>query len=347
MAASAGTDTRARSLPRGRPAAAVIVFLVLLTAQAHCLTIKLGSLMPAGSPWDLVLRKLAREWSSLSGGEVETIVYSGGVIGDEDGMVRKMRIGQIHAAGLTIKGVNRIVPGILAVAAPMLYRDDAELDYAFTRMRPVLDAQVEAHGYTVLLWTNVGWVQFLASRPVVRPDDLRGLKMWVWSGDPEEERAWRSEGFQPVVRAATEIMVGLQSRAIQAIAANPVVAAGYQWFTSIPHLSELDWAPFLGAVVIKTETWQKIPERFREPFRARARDAEVELTAAVAEANSAAIAVMRKYGLQTHAVPEAAREEWQAVADHGFGALIGKTFDPATYELARSYVAEYRRLRQQ
>jgi TRAP-type C4-dicarboxylate transport system substrate-binding protein len=321
-----------------------VIFLLLggLVAEGQTTTLKLGSLMPSGSPWDLTLRKMAAEWSEISGGRVEMIVYPGGVAGDEAALIRKMRIGQIQCAGITIRGVNKIAPGSIAVAAPMLYRDDEELDYVFARLRDTLEDRVEAQGYVVLMWNQAGWVQFLAQQPVITPDDLRGLRMWIWEGETEEEQVWRAQGFQPVTRPATEIMVGLQTGAIQAMAANPVAAAGYQWFTAIPHLSDLLWAPFLGAVVVRQDVWNRIPSDMRERMRASARRYETELTQKVREANKRAIQVMEEYGLTLHMVPPEARRQWEELAKVGFGSLLGKTLDPDLYALAERLVAEYR-----
>ena len=43
------------------------------------------------------------------------------------------------------------------------------------------------------------------------------------------------------------------------------------------------------------------------------------------------------------AATPAERAEWQALADYAFGVLVGKSFDKATWEAARGFVAEYRR----
>ena len=55
-----------------------------------------------------MLLDMGQEWKKSSKNSVKLRVYPGGVIGDERDMVRKMRIGQIHAAAITTEGYLRL-----------------------------------------------------------------------------------------------------------------------------------------------------------------------------------------------------------------------------------------------
>ena len=72
--------------------------------------IKLATLAPEGTEWHGMLLSMGQEWKKISRKSVNLRVYPGGVIGDERDMVRKMRIGQIHAAAITTEGLTEIVP---------------------------------------------------------------------------------------------------------------------------------------------------------------------------------------------------------------------------------------------
>jgi len=107
---------------------AIVIALAVAAQAAAGQVIKLGTLAPAGSPWEQALRKLAGDWSRLSIGRVSLRIYPGGVAGDEDDMLRKIRIGQLNAAALSGPGLSTIVPGVLALQVPLLVTDDDELD---------------------------------------------------------------------------------------------------------------------------------------------------------------------------------------------------------------------------
>ncbi len=58
---------------------------------------------------------MVEAWKQASGGTVKVRLYLGGVAGDEPNMVRKMRVGQLHAAALTGAGLSEIAPEIRAL----------------------------------------------------------------------------------------------------------------------------------------------------------------------------------------------------------------------------------------
>src|SRR2546421_2181948 len=99
---------------RLRPLLSVLAVLVLAAwsprAARADVEIKLGTLAPKGSTWDILIKEMAQKWSEVSGGKVKLRTYPGGVLGNEGDMVRKMRIGQLSAAALTAIGLHDITP---------------------------------------------------------------------------------------------------------------------------------------------------------------------------------------------------------------------------------------------
>ena len=75
-----------------------------VTAQT---VLKIATLAPEGSSWIIALRQIDAEIRSETDGQVRLKIYAGGVQGDEDVMLRKIRIGQLHAAGLGGPGISR------------------------------------------------------------------------------------------------------------------------------------------------------------------------------------------------------------------------------------------------
>ncbi len=88
----------------------LVLYALLSTVPAPAQTIKLGTLAPKGSPWYNIFRDMAQAWKEASGGKIRFRIYPGGVAGDEPDMVRKIRIGQLHAAVLSGTGLSHIAP---------------------------------------------------------------------------------------------------------------------------------------------------------------------------------------------------------------------------------------------
>jgi TRAP-type C4-dicarboxylate transport system substrate-binding protein len=315
--------------------------LLMTAVCAPALTIKLGSLAPGGSPWELMLRRIAAEWGRLSGGSVNVRIYSGGVAGDEPDMVRKMRIGQLNAAAMTVSGLQGIFNGVKTLSFPLFIRSDAELDYVLSRMKPDFEREMESRGFKVVMWSPGGWTYFFSRRPVVRPDDLRRQKLWVWAGDPDEVSAWQSSGFQVVPLASTDIMTSLQGGMIDALVSSPLLTASNQWFGIVSNMCGLRLAPLWGAVVVSTRTWAEIPAELQPRLISSAQEITDSIAPQITNADSEAIGIMKKYGLTITEVPPAAEREWENIVDRGFTLLIGKSYDRASYETARKYLEEY------
>jgi len=297
--------------------------LICTSVPGYAQTIKLGTLAPEGSPWHQIIRDIAESWKEISGGQVEVRIYAGGVAGDESDMVRKLRVGQLHAAALTGEGLARIAQEVQALQMPMMFRSDEELDYVRGKIGPRLEEIFEQRGFILLAWGDAGWVHFFAQQPVVHPDDLKPMKLFTWAGETAIVEAYKDAGYQPVPLAATDILMALHSGLINAFPTTPVAALSFQWFGLAPHMTDLKWAPLVGAVVISKRAWERIPEELRPKFHDAARRAGDRLQARVRTLGDEAVAVMQKHGLSVHAVPEAIVPAWEQAARAGYSRLVG------------------------
>ena len=102
---------------------------------------KIGSLAPSGSVWARQFDKFAAEVKDKTNGEVGFRSYAGGVMGDDQAMYRKMRVGQLHGGGFTMTGIGKIVPDFRVVAVPFLFNSYAEVDYVLRGLQPILIEQ--------------------------------------------------------------------------------------------------------------------------------------------------------------------------------------------------------------
>lgn len=325
----------------------IILWILLLFLSSHALTVKLGSLAPNGSPWDIALRKVAAQWASLSNGKVILKIYPGGIAGGEEDMIRKMRIGQLNAAGVTGVGMCRVFSGILALQLPLLIRTDQELFYVLEKMMPKFEKELADKGFKVLIWSKVGWVHFFSKRPVVKPDDLRAHKLFNYSGDPDGTQAWKQAGFHPVPLSPTELMTSLQSGMVDAFTTTPLSAAAYQWFGLAKNMCGMKWAPLIGGVIIAQKTWKKIPPPLQAKLSAAATKIGVEAQENIDNADAEAVTMMQKYGLQINPVSSKIEAQWLSEVEEGFSMVIGKSFDKQSFEEVKAHLKKFREMNAQ
>jgi TRAP-type C4-dicarboxylate transport system substrate-binding protein len=318
------------------------VVCILACAPAFGITVKLGSLAPAGSPWDKGLNRLGAEWEKLSGGTVQLKIYPGGIVGDEADMVRKMRIGQLSAAGMTGIGLSRIYPDIITVQLPLLVRTNGELTYVLDKIKPSFTKELEKRGFKVIIWSFVGWVHFFSKNPVVTPDDLKHQKLFVWAGDPDATQIWKESGFHVVPLTPTDIMPSLQSGMIDAFAVTPLSAASYQWFGLAKNMCDMKWAPLIGGIVVTTATWSKIPPDIAAKLETAALQVGTDMQADILKSDDAAMDIMKKNGLVVNPVPPAAEKSWQASVENGIAKGLLKDTSKDLFENVKKYLTEYR-----
>ena len=100
-------------------------------AQADKVTvIRFASLAPAGSAFMKVMQAWNRSLKKETQDRVELRFYSGGSQGDERDFIRKVRAGQMDAAGVTTTGLGMVVRPVLVLSAPGLITEYDQLERA-------------------------------------------------------------------------------------------------------------------------------------------------------------------------------------------------------------------------
>jgi TRAP-type C4-dicarboxylate transport system substrate-binding protein len=286
-------------------------------------------------------KRLAAEWERISGGTVSLKIYAGGVAGDEPDMVRKMRIGTLNGALITVSGLQGIFNGVKTLSYPLLLQSDDELKYVLDEMKPFFDSELQKRGFKPIMWSASGWVYIFSRAPVVTPDDLRRQKLWVWSGDPDEVQAYQNAGFQTVTTAATDLMTSLQGGMVDAFVTSPLVAASSQWFGIAGNMASMKLAPLWGAAVVTMKSWSQIPADLQQRLLDAAEQISESLAPDLAKADDQAIEVMKKYGLKINEVPPRVRASWEELLQKTFASFVGRSFDRTSLEMARQYLEEY------
>ncbi|MDH3229841.1 MAG: TRAP transporter substrate-binding protein DctP [Alphaproteobacteria bacterium] len=323
------------------PALAIVAFLSS-ALPAHAGTVKLATMAPRGSPWHEILLDMAAEWEAAAAGGLTVRIYPGGVLGDEPDLMRKMAIGQIDAAMVTTTGLTQLVPEMWVFALPMMIRTYEELDYLRDRIGPDLKAQFRERGFVVLNWGEAGWVRFFSNRRVETPDDLRALRLFVWAGDPVLEDAWRKEAFDIVPLAATDLFSALQSGMVDAYSTTAVASLSFQWFGMAPFMMDLNWAPLVGATIIRLDTWQALPEAVQHKIQIAAEKAGRRFRERTRAFEAEAVKVMQANGLAVTGVSPEAYAQWEKGAT-GAGEIIRSRYvSQSLAERARRMLTEFR-----
>ncbi len=324
-----------------------VVVLIAALALTHGLQaaqrIKLATLAPTGSSFHKSLLAMREAWRKASNGAIDLVIYPDGKLGGEADTVGLMSVDSIQAAMLTAVGLSDIEPGVAGLQSlPMGFHNFAEVDYVGTKLQPLLEQDLAKKGFVVLFWSDAGWVRFFATKPIATPDDLRKLKLFTWAGSSDEVGIYRSLGFNAVPLETTDVLPGLQTGLIEAAPLPPVFALATQVDTRAPYMLELNWAPLVGACVIRKETWERIPAAVRVELLKSATRTGQEIKKNGRKEADEAVTAMQKRGLKIIPVTREAEAQWRAAAEKSYPMIRGKVVPADVFDEAVRLIHEYR-----
>ena len=293
----------------------LLVFISSAARAANEVVIKMATLVPQGSEWYQILQEMGAEWQKASNGRVVFRLYPGGVAGDEMDLIRKMRLGTIDSALMTVTGLSAIDRDVLALEVPLAYADNGELDCVLDQMRPQLERQIDSKGFVLLGLSDGGWLHFFTQSPVKTPEDMKRLKMFVWAGDDQYAELWKKAGFHPVPLPGTEISTALQTGLVNAVTVTPQGALLLQWYKQVHYMSEFKWAVLLGGMVISKSSWDKIPAEVRPAIKASALKACLRLRDFARQSESRDTEVLKQHGVEIVPVSDAVLGEWRQLIE--------------------------------
>jgi TRAP-type C4-dicarboxylate transport system substrate-binding protein len=334
-----------RTLPRS-----LLLLTALLTlasrGAADPVTVRLGTILPSGTAQHAVLQELAERWRNDSAGTVRLTLYPDGRLGGEAEMVKKLRIRQLNAGLFSAVGlaeIDRTARGLQVM--PLTFRSWEEVDFVRGRVRSQIEASLRAKGYELLFWADAGWVTFFAKTPAVRPEDFRRLKMFAWAGDSEQLQLMQAMGCHPVPLETGDILLGLNTDMINTVALPPLVALAAQVHRAAPHMLVMNWAPIVGACVIRRDVWLAIPPEVQTRLQAAAASAGEKIRQRGRLEHEEAIRAMQQHGLQVHALPPEAAAEWEEVAASLRGRIRGAMVPSEIFDAVQAELAEFRATR--
>jgi TRAP-type C4-dicarboxylate transport system substrate-binding protein len=323
-------------------ATVLLAGVVLAPVDAASLVIKLGTVVPDGSVWYKVLRRLGDEWRRETAGRVTLQVYPGGTQGTESAMIKRMRFDQLQAASLSAVGLSEIDEAFNVFSIPMFYESYDEVDHVLGRLAPELDARLERKGFKRLNWGHGGWVQVFSKRPVRTVPDIKALKLFTSAGNDRMVQWYKDNGFRPVPLAVSDMMTALQTGMVEAIPVTPLAALSFQWYQQTPYMLDLGLAPLVGATVMTLDAWERIGPEDRPKVLEAAARAERELRNEVPKQDQAAIEEMKARKLT---VTKAEGPEWRRAAEDFARSMRGTMVPADLFDLAARERDEYRKAR--
>jgi TRAP-type C4-dicarboxylate transport system substrate-binding protein len=305
-------------------------------------TIKLATGAPVGSSWHDALNGLKQEWQRISGGSLEVKVFAGGTAGDDTELVRKIRRRGMDAIAVSGIGLSRIDKAVDCLNIPMMVDSYEEFDFIRERMAPKVEARIEAKGFKVLNWADIGWVHFFTKTPVRTLDDIRRLNLWISAGDPDTASLYKEMRFQVMPLPITDMLTNLQTGTIQAFQAPPLFAMLERSYEAAKNMVNVRWAPLVGATIISERAWNAIPAKLRPEMLAAAKKSGEKLRDEIRRLDRDAVVQMKKRGLNVIEADAAILADWRKQAEEAYPKLRGKMVPADLFDEVKRLRDQYR-----
>lgn len=318
------------------------IFMTLAGPAMGQTVLKIATLAPENSAWDKVFKRFEKEVETATSGTLDLKVYNGGVQGDEEVVVRKMKSGQLDGAALTAVGLSKIVPNALVLQLPGLFTSYKELDYVRKKMNDELTAEFDKQGYVFLGWGDVGFAYIFSNTPIEKPEDLQKAKMWAWSADPIASVIISEAGGNPIPLAVPDVLPSLQTGAVDAFTTSPLAGIALRWFTKAKYMGAKKVAVGIGATVISKKSWNKLTAEQQQALQTASLKWHDKLVKKVRKDNKKSLKVLKKQGIELVKVGAEQSTLWDKLAIRVQDKLAGKVYSKKILDTVRGHIQAYR-----
>jgi TRAP-type transport system periplasmic protein len=318
-----------RILLIGLPLLAAALFLPEIDFQRASAqsptTLRIATVAPEGSSWMKVFKAWDASLRKATDGQVRLRFYAGGSQGDERDFVRKMRAGQMDGAAVTTTGLGIVVRSVLALTAPGLITEYAQMDRVRDALAPDLDREFEAEGYKLLGWGDVGKTRIFSTEKFAKPSDLKNLRPWAWKDDAIFTEVLNVIGATPVRLGLPEVYPALQTRMVDTVPGSAIAAVSLQWFTKLNYVTKQNSGILVGATMLKKSSFDGLSPAHQAALLQTSKKAHAALAKRIRRDDDEAYRTMLARGVR-EVDTDPHRKEWDRVATEARRRLTGRVF---------------------
>jgi TRAP-type C4-dicarboxylate transport system substrate-binding protein len=298
--------------------------LLLVAAPAAGVTLKIATVVPEGSAWVREMRGADATIRERTAGRVKLKFYPGGVMGNDQTVLRKIRAGQLHGGAFTSGSLTALYQNVDLYSVPLMFRSFDEVDYVRSKMDGSIRDGLARAGMEVLAISDGGFAHLLSQKPVRNISDLEGTKVWVLENDVLSRTALELAGVSPVPLSIADVYTGLQTGLIDTVVAPPMAAIAFQWHTKVRYLTDVPLVYLAGVLAVDRKAFDRLSADDRGIVREVLAEASARLDRDGRVGDEQAKRALVEHGVET--VSASSPEEltrWHAIAEQALQALHG------------------------
>jgi TRAP-type C4-dicarboxylate transport system substrate-binding protein len=292
----------------------VVLALLLIGSQAGAAVFKIATISPDGSSWMKSMRVAADDIEKQTEGRVKFKFYPGGVMGSDEAVLRKIRIGQLQGGAMPGGALVSFYPDAQVYNLPLKFRSFAEVDYVRARMDQKIVDGLEEGGFVTFGLGEGGFAYILSKDAISTMEDLRAHKVWIPNNDAGALLAIKTFGVSPIPLNLSDVLAGLQTGLVDTVASSPIGTIALQWHTQVSHMSDLPVMYFYALLAIDKKPFGKLSPADQAVVRKTMTEAFDKIDKQNRIDNVAAYDALLKQGINQVEMSASQREPWYAAA---------------------------------
>jgi TRAP-type transport system periplasmic protein len=304
--------------------------------------IKLATMAPENSSMMQIFNEMNAEVMKETGGKVGFKLFAGFVLGDEEDVLRKLRIGMVHGAAFTASALTDVNHDLRALLVPFLFDNYQEVDHIMAKLEPQLRQGFAEKGFEILGWPELGFLYFMSTTPIAGLNDIKGKKVWGKSNAPMLQAIMEKVGVSTVAINAPDVLMALQTNLLEVVYNSPYYALITQWYTQVKYLTDIPVSYVGGILVLDKKFFAKIPAPLQETTRRVCTRHLQRVVEQIRKDNADALEIIFKRGVKKITPDPAQVKDFKDLSDKAMLELGPKQFPVETYKKIQAELAEYR-----
>lgn len=278
--------------------AAAVLAATAAGVQAQTV-LKIGYTPNVGSHYWVGATTFCSEIEKGTQGRYKCQQFPASALGGEREQIEAVQLGTQDLVITSTGPVGNFVPEVKIVDIPFLFRDYAHARKVFDG--PIgqdLLTKFPSKGLIALVWTENGFRHLTNSkRPVVKPDDARGLKVRTMENKVHMD-GYRTFGMLPTPMAFPEVFTALQQGTVDG-QENPIPIITTAKFSQVQkHLSLTGHVYSPALLLVSQQVWSKLGDADKKVFQDAARASAAAQRKKVDEDDANGVAQLEKEGMQ-------------------------------------------------
>ena len=308
------------------------------------ITLKMATIQPRGTTLMKAMERYRAEIIEETNNEVDFKWYWGGVQGDEDDVLRKIRVKQLHGAAILGHGLGQIVPAVRVTEIPYVFWNRHEVTYVRDKLKETMEKMFEEKGYVILGWSELGFVYNFSAVPVTTVEELRNQKVWVWQDDPILNSYYRQFGVTPIPISVPDVMTSLSAGLINFAGSSAHPAVAMRWHTKFKYMYDLPVLHLVAGIFVRKDMFDKISPESQNKIRNIGKKYYEELIESSRSQSDECLQLLKREGLKIiHS--EDTEMNLEYVSEIGRKAresLVGTLYSRELLDRTLALLAEYR-----